>query len=431
MANWKKWCCAIALSCTTFFAQLSAPAAETNKIDYLALGDSLAAGVTFERKIDKGYPDYISAQLERIGMLSSFNKSFAVSGYTTADILADIEANKAVPDGSGRMVNMQTAITDAEIITITAGANDILRQITFDTDKMEAVYDPVKVNGAITAAGLNINTILSKINRLNPNARVYVMGYYNPFPILPPKYEAPFKQILNTLNETIANTAYMRGATFVPTAAIFQEQGTAFLPNPLDIHPNKEGYLAIANAFWRTLDVRKQVQFSDATSITGKAEVEFLAHKGIVSGHPNGYFYPGRPVTRVESALMLYRAIVFSDEPAPNPNYSDVNESSFAYDVIAKLTEAGVFSGSSGQFQPNAELTRAQMAKIIVEAFGLKGSASRTFTDVPADHWAKEYISILAENGISIGYPDGTFKPQQSITREEFSIMLARVLKKK
>ena len=82
-------------------------------------------------------------------MLSSFNKHFAVSGYTTADILADIEANKAVPDGSGNTMDIQTAIANAEIITLDAGANDVLRQIEFDLEKMEANVDPVKVNGAL------------------------------------------------------------------------------------------------------------------------------------------------------------------------------------------------------------------------------------------------------------------------------------------
>ena len=70
------------------------------------------------------------------------------------------------------------------------------------------------------------------------------------------------------------------------------------------------------------------------------------------------------------------------------------------------------------------------MAKIVVEAFDLKGSTERTFNDVTGDYWAKGYISILADNGISIGYQDGSFKPNQSITREEFSIMLTRILAK-
>ena len=148
----------------------------------------MAAGMTPYQTHEKGYPDYLASQLNKVGALSSFNKHFAVSGYTTADILADIEANKAVPDGSGNTTDIQNAIANAEIITLDAGANDVLRQIEFDLEKMEANVDPVKVNGAITAAGLNTNTILAKIKHLNPNADVYVMGYYNPFPILPAQY---------------------------------------------------------------------------------------------------------------------------------------------------------------------------------------------------------------------------------------------------
>jgi hypothetical protein len=127
---------------------------------------------------------------------------------------------------------------------------------------------------------------------------------------------------------------------------------------------------------------------------------------------------------------MLNRAIVYSDALAPNPQYADVHETGFAYDAIAKMTEAGVFAGNNQHFYPDQQLTRAQMARVLTEAFDLTGSATRTFNDVASDHWAKEYISILAENGITVGYNDGGFKPNKSISRAEFSIMLAKALEK-
>lgn len=428
MKKLKKLGCALVAGCALALAPLSAFAAENEKLDYLALGDSLAAGQTPNRTIGKGYADYLGSQINKVDMLSSFDKRFAVSGYTTANILADLNANKTVQDGNGNTAAIKTAIANAEIITITAGANDVLQQITFDLEKMTANFDPVKVQAAIAAAGVNTSSILAQIKVLNPNAQVYVMGYYNPFTILPKQYETQFQLLLDSLNNSIKNAAVVHGAEFVPTAEIFTENATAYLPNPLDIHPNKEGYLALANAFWRTLDIGKQTNFKDAASITGKTEIEFLAGKGIINGYANGYFYPAAPVTRVQSALMLNRAIVFSDDPAPNPHYADVNESSFGYDVIAKMTEEGIFSGNNNRFDADGQLTRAQMAKIVVEAFDLKGSTEQSFNDVAGDHWAKEYISILVSNGITIGYPDGSFKPNKPISREEFSIMLAREL---
>ena len=66
------------------------------------------------------------------------------------------------------------------------------------------------------------------------------------------------------------------------------------------------------------------------------------------------------------------------------------------------------------------------MAKVLVEAFQLTGGSTNSFIDISEDHWATDYISILAENQITKGYEDGTFKPNDPITRAEFSNMVAR-----
>lgn len=429
MKKLKKLGCAFMVSCAMAISPLSAFAAGNDQLDYLALGDSLAAGQTPNNGFDKGYTDYLGSQLQKVGMLSSFDKHFAVSGYTTADILSDIQRNKSVTDTNGNTMAIQTAIARAEMITIDAGANDLLQQITIDKDKLEVTVDPIKVNSAIFRVGVNTSAILSKIRTLNSNADVYVMGYFNPFTILPAQYQAQFQTLLNSLNQTIENSAKLNRAVFVPTAAMMAKNTGAYMPNPMDIHPNQKGYLALANAFWKKLDVGKNANFNDIGNTTGKTEIKSLANKGIISGYANGYFYPNNPITRAQSAVMLNRAIVYSDTPAPNPHYTDVNESSFAYDVIAKMTQERVFAGSNRQFLPNKQLTRAQMARILVEAFDLTGSTSHTFNDVTGDHWAKDYISILADNGITIGYKDGSFKPSKSISRAEFSIMLAKALK--
>ena len=112
---------------------------------------------------------------------------------------------------------------------------------------------------------------------------------------------------------------------------------------------------------------------------------------------------------------------------APDPNYKDVTKNTYGYTTIAKLTEKGIFSGNNGYFYPSHSLTRGEMAKILVEAFHLKGSLQHTFNDVNK-HWANEYIMILQANQITQGYPDGSFKPNEKITRAEFSTMLARMM---
>jgi len=413
------------------FSLLAAPAAsaegaDTKKVDYLALGDSLAAGMYYDKSIGKGYTDYIGSQLNKIGVLSSFNKQFSVSGYTTTNVLNDIQ-NNVEKNG----VPIQTAIKEAEIITFDAGANDLLSLLEINREKMEeSTIDPEKVRAGMTTVGQNLTAIFKEIRELNPNAEIYVMGYYNPFPILPSQYKEQIALMLDTLNKIIADTSKPFGATYVPTADSMAKNAFGYLPNflELEIHPNQAGYLAIANDFWKAINVKKEAAFNDSIPEAAKEEIHYLVEKGIITGYVNGSFGANDLITRVQSAIMLNRAIVYNDDQAPNPNYADVTEGTFGYDVIAKMTQEGVFAGNNQSFNPGDTLTRAEMAKVLVQAFKLTGAGGKGFNDVASDYWAASYISTLAENGITVGYNDGSFKPNDPITRAEFSIMLARAL---
>ena len=253
------------------------------------------------------------------------------------------------------------------------------------------------------------------------------MGYFNPFPILPEPYKSQILPLLAQLNIIIEQAAVQSQVTYVPVADSFALQGSNYLPNMLDVHPNEAGYLALSNHFWRAIDLGKGIEFTDFIPDWAEKEVHYLAQKGIINGYENGAFGASDPITRLHSALLLDRSIIFSDDLAPNPAYADINEGNYGYEVVARLTAEGIFSGSNQHFYPDHSLTRAEMAKIIVEAFELKGTTSQSFSDTQG-HWGANYISILAENNVTDGYPDGTFKPDTSITRAEFSTMVARVL---
>ncbi|WP_197035583.1 S-layer homology domain-containing protein [Paenibacillus sp. UNC451MF] len=85
-----------------------------------------------------------------------------------------------------------------------------------------------------------------------------------------------------------------------------------------------------------------------------------------------------------------------------------------------------------GSFKPNASVTRAEFSAMIVRAFNLTAAFnSASFRDVEQDHWAKSYIEILASNNIVNGYEDLTFQPGSEITRAEMLTMISRILKLK
>ena len=107
--------------------------------------------------------------------------------------------------------------------------------------------------------------------------------------------------------------------------------------------------------------------------------------------------------------------------------YSDVNATSEYYDVINAVTAANIFSGSNGKFNPSKPITRAQVAKVLVEAFDLQpGKGSYDFSDVKGN-WASEYIQILAQNEITIGKPDGTFGVNDNVTITQMKTFMERV----
>jgi hypothetical protein len=107
----------------------------------------------------------------------------------------------------------------------------------------------------------------------------------------------------------------------------------------------------------------------------------------------------------------------------------------WANSVVSLLEARGLVSGDeAARFMPDAPLTRGQLAKLLVTGLGheadaaqLKGAPTR-FADLPATHWAAGWVEALAELGVTAGYPDGTFHPDEPLTRAEAAVLLARAI---
>jgi lysophospholipase L1-like esterase len=213
-----------------------AKAPEKKVIDYVALGDSLAAGMTPTGGIDLGYPDFLKNRFEQSQYTVGFN-NFGVPGYTSVQLKNDVLTN----------VNVQSKIKQAEFITIDIGSNDLLKVLN----------NPAQIPATMYGVGVNYQTILGAIDQLNPDAKVYVMGYYNPFPYLPQAQQAQLLPLLDALNQTIEDRAAANGDTFVPTADIIAKHYETYLPNPSNIHLSLEGYQLVAKEFWKNIDKSK------------------------------------------------------------------------------------------------------------------------------------------------------------------------------
>ena len=198
MINWKKGLGSLGLIAVLLLSLLTPVSAAVDvPVQYLALGDSLAAGVTYDKKIADGYADLTAEYLEEQNALGTYSKAFAIPGYKTYNVLADLNTKP----------NLQEAIKNSNFITISAGANDLLSEAEIDREKGTILLDPSKIPGSLKSISENYNLILQKIKQLNPDASVYVMGYYFPFPFISEEQKPELIQLTHTLNKTIEAAA--------------------------------------------------------------------------------------------------------------------------------------------------------------------------------------------------------------------------------
>ena len=155
-------------------------------------------------------------------------------------------------------------------------------------------------------------------------------------------------------------------------------------------------------------------------------------HYAYVMGYPDGTVQPGGYITRAEASTIFFRLLTDATREeywAVSNEYTDVKDGDWYNNAISTLSNAGIVSGyPDGTFRPNAPITRAEMSKIIA-LFAKLDKTNDRFTDI-AGHWAEAYIKLAAGNGWIEGYPDGSFRPNQSITRAETVTMINRVLER-
>lgn len=174
----------------------------------------------------------------------------------------------------------------------------------------------------------------------------------------------------------------------------------------------------------------KAAGFPDVSSF--KKEIEYLTQLKVINGYKDGTFRPSVKLTRAQAVVMIMRSIGMPENVwnLKDPGFHDVMQSSFGYKEIAVAVSAGIINGKSTKyFDPNGNITRAEMAKVLGNAYELEGEFQPGFKDVSADSWAHPYIGSLAANNITVGYEDGTFRPSQPIDRAQFSAFLARTMK--
>ncbi|OZI13518.1 hypothetical protein CEW92_01435 [Bacillaceae bacterium SAS-127] len=155
-------------------------------------------------------------------------------------------------------------------------------------------------------------------------------------------------------------------------------------------------------------------------------EITYLTESKIVNGYPDGTFRPQSQLTRVQAVILMARALNLDLSNRPNPGFKDMPSSHGSYKYVAAVMDEGLFPKESNHLKPYEPITRDYMAYMLAKGFDLETSGSHSFKDVPSHHWAYQSIKALANNSITLGYPDGTFRPNTVVTRAQFAAFLAK-----
>ncbi len=132
-----------------------------------------------------------------------------------------------------------------------------------------------------------------------------------------------------------------------------------------------------------------------------------------------------KKITAIILAVLMLMSLTASAE---NVKFTDVKETDKGFEAIYKLVNAGVLVGDGdGTFRPNDGLTRAEFCKIINLIFGYKEEAETNFSDVKETDWYYKDVKIAKKAGYIAGYGDDTFRGENMLTREETCVIISRV----
>ena len=164
-------------------------------------------------------------------------------------------------------------------------------------------------------------------------------------------------------------------------------------------------------------------------SVTGVSRwLDTGDHRAYLSGYPDGAFGPDRSMTRAEVAQMFYGLLLDKDVDV-TVSFTDVDGDAWYATAVNTLASLGLVSGvGDGQFAPDRAITRAEFATIAMGFARTEDGGANRFSDVSRDDWFYDYVTGAAGYGWIDGYPDGTFRPNNTITRAEVTTIVNHML---
>ncbi|NPV89770.1 MAG: DUF4430 domain-containing protein [Firmicutes bacterium] len=156
---------------------------------------------------------------------------------------------------------------------------------------------------------------------------------------------------------------------------------------------------------------------------------------GYVNGYPDGTFKPDNQVTRAEFVSILDKVLKLPGYSPAAPDFSDVFSQDWFYGAVENAVHAGIIKGYGSTFNPDQQVTREELAVIMVNALGGNEEAMASMNektsfsdDAGISGWARGFVVVAVKKGLIKGYPDGGFNPQGSATRAEACVIITNFL---
>ncbi len=212
---------------------------KTEKINYIALGDSIAEGMNPYGEVGYSYTDFLAENLKEKNKLANYTKKYTKSGYTTQDLIRIIDTNS----------ELKKDLRESDLVTISIGANDFLHNINL---KQLNINNISELKPKITSILPNLEVCIQVVRKY-AKEKIIIVGYYNPIPFLFNTSGNDLDELFAYIDDEYQKIANQYNCTYISLYQLFKNN-SKFLPNPVDIHPNIDGYKAIAKEVMKKLE---------------------------------------------------------------------------------------------------------------------------------------------------------------------------------
>jgi len=221
------------------------------KINYVALGDSLALGQNPYGEMGYGYADFVANYLEKNNLLKFYTKKFSKSGARINDLMSDLKDNKQLTIDN-KVHSLKVVLNNADLVTMSIGANDFLSTINFKDIDLE-FFDDNNLSSKLNKIYSDLDGLLKEIRKY-AHENIVIIGYYNPLPRSTILFSNKIDQLFASVNQQYQKICDKYNVMYIDIYNLFKNN-IDYLPNPIDIHPNNQGYEAISR---KIIDILEQ-----------------------------------------------------------------------------------------------------------------------------------------------------------------------------